>query len=129
MARVLIIDDDPNVLRSVAEILEEKGHEVWGAEDGKSALELVADGSPDLIVSDMYMPEMDGIELLMRLRTDHPGTPMVAMSGGGYMAKEELLRDASMLGAVAVLEKPFTIEQLLDVVNEALEKGAVDETT
>lgn len=128
MARVLIIDDDPSILRSVARILEEEGHEVREAGDGKSALELVADGSPDLIVSDMYMPEMDGIELLIRLQTDHPGTPMVAMSGGGHMAKEELLRNASMLGAVAVLEKPFTIEQLLDVVNQALEKGVADET-
>ncbi len=129
MARVLIIDDDPNILRSVAEILEEEGHEVREAGDGKSALELVADGAPDLIVSDMYMPEMDGIELLIRLRTDHPGTPVVAMSGGGYMAKEELLRNASMLGAVAVLEKPFTVERLIEVVNQALKKGVVDKTS
>ncbi len=129
MARLLIIDDDPNILRSVTEILKGEGHEVREAGDGKSALELIADGSPDLILSDMYMPEMDGIELLIRLKADHPGTPMVAMSGGGYMAKEELLRNASMLGAVAVLEKPFTIEQLLDVVNRALEGGVVDETS
>ncbi len=128
MARVLIIDDDPKILLSVSEILEEEGHEVREAGDGKSALELVADGAPDLIVSDMYMPEMDGIELLIRLQTEHPGTPLVAMSGGGYMAKEELLRNASMLGAVDVLEKPFTIEQLLDVVNRALAGGVADET-
>ena len=123
MARVLIIDDDPRILRNVGEILEDEGHEVQKAGDGKAALESIVAGPPDLIVSDMYMPEMDGIELLIRLQTEHPGTPMVAMSGGGYMAKEEPLQNASMLGAVAVLEKPFTIEQLVDVVNRALGKG------
>ena len=128
MASILIIDDDPWILRSVTEILEQEGHEVRSAENGKSALEQVVDGLPDLIVSDMYMPEMDGIELLIQLQTEHPATPLVAMSGGGDMAKEELLKNASMLGAVAVLEKPFTIELLLDVVNRALEGGVVDET-
>ncbi len=127
MARVLIVDDDPDLLRSVARVLEKEGHEVREANDGKSALEMVAEAPPDLIVSDIYMPEMDGIELLARVHADHPNVPMVAMSGGSYMAKEALLRDVSMLGAVGVLEKPFTVERLVSVVNEALGKDVVDE--
>ncbi len=120
MARILVIDDDPNIFRSVREILEEEGHDVREAVGGEAALELLAGASVDLIVSDLNMPEIDGIELLIRVHDEYPGTRLVAMSGGGRIAKEELLRNASMLGAVATLEKPFTISQLVDIVNGAL---------
>lgn len=126
MARVLVIDDDPNILRNVTEILEDEGHEVLQAGGGKSALDLIEQREPDLIVSDVYMPDMDGIELLIRLQTERPEIPVVAVSGGGHMPKEELLGNASMLGAVAVLEKPFTVEGLIEVVNRALEGFADD---
>ena len=126
MARILVVDDDPNILRNVREVLEEEGHEVREAVAGREAMELLAEASVDLIVSDINMPKMDGIELLIRVRDEYPGTRPVAMSGGGYIAKEELLRNASMLGAVAILEKPFTVEQLVDIVNGALKAdGAV----
>lgn len=128
MARILVIDDEPMILTTVVQILEREGHEVRVAENGEAALKLVADGLLDLIISDMYMPDMDGIELLTRLEEEHPGMPLLAMSGGGFMAKEELLRDARMLGAVALLKKPFTTEELLDGVSHAIEEGVADET-
>ncbi len=121
MARILVIDDDPNILRSVRKILEEEGHEVRDALAGEAALELLADASFDLIVGDINMPGMDGIELLIRVHDEYPGTRLMAMSGGGRIAKEDLLRDASMLGAMATLEKPFTVEQLVDIVTSTLE--------
>ncbi len=126
MARILVIDDDPNILRSVREILEEEGHDVREAVGGEAALELLAGASVDLIVSDLNMPEIDGIELLIRVHDEYPGTRLVAMSGGGRIAKEELLRNASMLGAVVALEKPFTVEQLVDIVNGALKADRTD---
>ncbi len=126
IARILVIDDDPNILRNVREILEEEGHEVREAMAGQAAMELLAGASVDLIVSDINMPEMDGIELLIRVHDEYPGTRLVAMSGGGYITKEELLRNASMLGAVAILEKPFTVEQIVDIVNGALKADRTD---
>ena len=127
MARILVIDDDPNILRNVREILEEEGHEVREALAGEAAMEFLAGASVDLIVTDMNMPGMDGIELLIRVHDEYPATRLVAISGGGFMAKEELLRNASMLGAVAVLEKPFTVEQIVDIVNGALKADRPDE--
>ena len=126
MARILVVDDDPNILRNVREVLEEEGHEVREAVTGKAAMELLAEASVDLIVSDINMPEMDGIELLMRVRDEYPGTRLLAMSGGGYIAKEKLLRIASILGAVAILEKPFTVEQIVDIVNGAMKADRTD---
>ena len=126
MAQILVVDDDPNILRNVREILEEEGHEVREALSGEAAMEILAGAPVDLIVSDLYMPAMDGIEILIRLHDEYPGVPLVAMSGGGRMAKQELLRDASMLGAVATLEKPFTVEQLIDIVNGALKSDLPD---
>ncbi len=120
MARILVIDDEPNILRNVREILEEEGHEVREALTGEAAMEILAGTSVDLIVSDINMPDMDGIEVLIRVHDEYPGTRLMAMSGGGYIAKEELLRCASMLGAVAILEKPFTVEEMVDIVNGAL---------
>ena len=120
MAQILIIDDDPNILRNVREVLEEEGHEVREAVGGEGALEILTGTSVDLIVSDLNMPEMDGIQLLIRVHDEYPGTRLVAMSGGGRIAKEELLRNASMLGAVSTLEKPFTVEQLVEIVTSAL---------
>lgn len=120
MARVLLIDDDERLLRTLSEVLREAGHEVAEAHDGKQAIRWLADESADLVVTDLYMPEMDGIEFLIRLHTECPDTPVIAMSGGGYMAKEELLRNAQMLGAVEILEKPFDANKLLEIVDRVL---------
>ena len=123
MATILVADDDARVLSAVTRILQNEGHEVIKAENGKEAMRILANRPADLILSDLTMPEMDGIELLIRLQEEFPGVPMLAMSDGGSMAKEELLENASLLGAVGIIEKPITVEGLVKAVSDALAEG------
>ncbi|HEX9887300.1 MAG TPA: response regulator [Longimicrobiales bacterium] len=120
MADILIIDDDPQILRALAGLLEQQGHTVRQAGDGARALALLNEESADLVISDIYMPEMDGIEFLIRVHEEFPDLPIVAMSGGGFMPRDELLEDASQLGAVQILAKPFALADVLRVVENAL---------
>lgn len=116
MATVLVIDDDPQIRRALRRFIEREGHDVVEAEDGKVALRRFVGEPTDMVITDIYMPEMDGIELLMRLRETFPETKLVAMSGGGAIAAGHLLKAASALGAVAVLEKPFDLEVVRDLL-------------
>jgi len=120
MASILIIDDEPEVLRVLKKVLEGAGHSVTEAADGKTALRWFAGRPTDLVVTDIYMPEMDGLEFLMRLREAFPETPVVAISGGGHLSKESVLGAATLLGADQILAKPFTAEEVLAAVARAL---------
>lgn len=120
MARILIIDDDADVLRSVRRILEVHGHTVLEASEGKTALRRFAGDPADLVLTDIFMPEMDGIELIMKLKGAFPESRIVAMSGGGAMDKKSVLGAASMLGVDAVLEKPFEMDDLVQTVERIL---------
>ena len=122
MARILVADDDPAVRKSLARYLASLGHEVVEAEDGRAALTaLNADGATDLVVTDINMPDIDGIELLAAVRERFEGLPVVAVSGGGVIPGEVLLGSAKSLGAVATVEKPFDLEELRRVIDQALE--------
>ena len=112
MARVLVIDDDARVRSVVRRLVEAEGHEVQEAENGKVGLERFDADPADLVITDIFMPEMDGIEVLLTLRKRSPHTRLVAMSGGGLLPAREMLRTAEVLGAVSVIEKPFDIECL-----------------
>ncbi len=91
------------------------------AADGKHALALFRRTPPDLVISDVVMPEMDGFELLWAIRALAPGTPLILMSGGtGSLRVDDLLRTAKMFGAWQVIRKPFTGEELLRTVEGAL---------
>ena len=124
MASVLVIDDDAEVRRVVTRLLEMEGHSVIQAENGRVALEQYSDTPTDLVISDIYMPEMDGIELLTRLRESFPDARIVAMSGGGAIAAHHMLRAAEALGAVAIVEKPFDMDAIR-VHLDGLETGEV----
>lgn len=123
MATVLVIDDDPHIRRVLRKAIEREGHSVVEAEDGKVALRRFVGEPADLVITDIYMPEMDGFEFLMRIRETFPETKLVAMSGGGVIAANEVLKAASALGAVAVIQKPFG----LDVVRKILSNFAPQE--
>lgn len=118
MATVLIIDDDPQVRTVLRRFIEREGHTVTEADNGKVALCRFMEDPADLVISDIYMPEMDGIELLMRLRETHPDAKLVAMSGGGVIAASHLLKAAKALGAVAVVEKPFSLEVIQKILDD-----------
>jgi CheY-like chemotaxis protein len=116
MAHVLVVDDNADVREVVRRVITKLGHEVWEAGDGAEALRLLESTRFDLIISDVYMADMDGMELLVRVQQLERNVPVVVISGGGYAPREEVLKMAAACGAVATLDKPFTLEQLRDTV-------------
>lgn len=118
MAKVLVIDDDPKVRSVVARFVELEGHTVVQAENGKEAISQLEGDPADLVISDIFMPEMDGIEVLIQLREHFPDAKLVAMSGGGAIAASHVLKTAKVLGAVAVLEKPFDLEDIRELLSD-----------
>lgn len=119
-ARILIIDDEQDI-RDVARILLEGcGYAVTCAEDGHAALRALDHQSFDVVITDMLMPEMDGVELINELRRRNPAQSIVAMSGGGHAPRESYLQIARLCGAQALLAKPFNREQLIRAVEAGL---------
>ena len=122
MPSILVIEDDPIMRLVMEEILHALKYKVLCANDGMEGLKLARVLHPDLILTDILMPEMEGIELIQRLREDVPHTPILAMSGGGEITAELALRSATAMGACAVLYKPFDLRQLQEVLALALAK-------
>ena len=120
MALVLVIDDEGRLRELVREILEEAGHQVIDAPDGKVGLRACLEHRPDLVITDLFMPEQEGIETIRRLRTEAPDVRIIAMSGGGTYGFVGTLDGLEALGAVATLRKPFRNEDLLRRVAETL---------
>ena len=120
MARILVIEDDRTLRESITAYLTRLGHDVREAQDGRRAMRALEAGAVDLVITDINMPEMDGIEVINALRDAAAGAPVIAMSGGGLYAKELLLDSAHMLGAVSTLAKPFELEDLRRAVDAAL---------
>lgn len=115
---ILVVDDEPGIRQSVRGILADEGYRVLEAEDGRGALRLIESERPRLVILDIWMPEMDGIELLRRIRDSDPVTPVIVISGHGNI---ETAVTATKLGAFDFIEKPFSLDGLLHVVDRALE--------
>lgn len=121
MANVLIIDDDSALRGTMKKILERAGHEVAEAEDGARGLELFRCGAFDLVITDLIMPEKEGIETILELRADHPEVRILAVSGGLSVDEDGgVLQDAEALGADDSLAKPFSVEELMEKVEPLL---------
>jgi DNA-binding NtrC family response regulator len=121
VARVLIVDDDDAIRGVLPRILAHAQHEAEACADGAAALEMCRSWSPDLIITDVYMPEMDGIEFLLLVREEQPDLPIIVISGGGqFFTANHALEDAMQLGAVSTLSKPFQMEEVLAAVDKAL---------
>lgn len=119
--QVLLVEDSPEVSLSVREILSGAGHDVADAANGKEALEKIASDAYDLIVSDIWMPEMDGISLLKEIRSAGNEIPVVVISGGAPNAPLTYTAPlASTFGANAVIYKPFEKEELLKAIDAVL---------
>jgi CheY-like chemotaxis protein len=119
-ASILIIDDDAAVSRTLSLILTRAGYQVSTVTSGRKGLEMLSEGGFDLVLTDIIMPELDGIEAIRRIRTDHPGLRIIAMSGGGQIDKADFLHMAEALGADRVLEKPVRSERLLELVGSVM---------
>ena len=117
MASVLVIDDDAGIRRMVLRILAAAGHQVFEAEDGREGLQRLLEYKPAVVVTDIVMPEQEGIETIRSIRTIAPETRIIAISGGGSTGKDIYLMLAKGLGADITLAKPFRASELLAVVN------------
>jgi CheY-like chemotaxis protein len=117
LADILIIDDDPQMQRMLGRILTASGHTVRFAGDGEKGLKLFHEAPPGLVVTDIVMPNTEGIETIRLLRGVAPAVPILAISGSG---RHGYLRFAQELGATAVLDKPFSSDAFMLVVSSLL---------
>jgi CheY-like chemotaxis protein len=120
MARILLIDDDEAVRTPTARLLELMGHEVLTAEHGEAGLEVWRERGADLVITDVCMPGMTGLEVIIQLRAFAPNLPVLAMSGGLESQRLDLLGTAAQAGAIRALEKPFTVAELRSAIAELL---------
>ena len=118
--RIMVVDDDPGIRRVLHIMLSRAGYQVSQARDGQEALRLWRDHRGDLVITDVHMPEKNGIETILEMLTEHPSTRIIAMSGGGQTKRLDLLGSAAMLGAVLTIEKPFTLGDMMKLVRQAL---------
>jgi CheY-like chemotaxis protein len=124
MLRVVVIDDELGIRRSLRVLLGRFGYEAHEAADGLEGLRLCRELAPDLVITDIHMPVIDGIEVIAALHAMFPALPIIAISGGDQSATLNLLGSAGLLGAAASLRKPFTLTEVLEVVSLALPPAA-----
>ncbi|HTQ52249.1 MAG TPA: response regulator [Candidatus Acidoferrales bacterium] len=118
MIRILLIEDDSNLRRMLYYDLIEAGYTVSEAIHGADGLRQLHAHPADLVITDMLMPEMDGVETVQQLRRSFPGLKIIAISGGGLASPDHYLKIAQKLGADKTLKKPFTFPELLDAIHE-----------
>lgn len=125
MARsILVVDDEESIIRSLEGILTDEGFEVVNAVNGKAALERIEEEIPDLVLLDIWMPELDGIETLVKIKESCPALQVVMMSGHGTI---ETAVKATKLGAYDFIEKPLSLDKVLLTINNALEHNRLEE--
>lgn len=120
MTKILVVDDDARILRSLDRLLTREGYEVETAADGFIALKMFEERAADLVITDINMPGMDGIEVITALQDLRSDVPVIAISAGGLLPSEVLLQNADMLGAISSISKPFDVDTLLEAVSRAL---------
>jgi DNA-binding response OmpR family regulator len=120
MARILVIDDDEIMNSMIVQLLSEAGYEVESAQDGNRGLRLWEAKSYDLIITDIVMPEKEGLETILAIRRKSKTVPIVAISGGGKISPEQYLRMAQHFGADYAFQKPFDNDSFLGAVRECL---------
>ncbi len=120
MASVLIIDDDDMVRTMLLRTITRGGHEAFGARDGVEGVARFREHPADLVITDIFMPNQEGLATIMELRRVTPNLKIIAISGGGARASLDVLPVAEALGAQKTLRKPFTPAEVMEAVNEVL---------
>lgn len=122
--RVMLVEDDPGVLKSLGKTLLAAGYVVIPAANGAEAVRLWEEGrGGDLVVLDMFMPEMDGLETITALRIRSPYLPIIAISGGGTEQRFDILDQAELLGADQTFRKPFDPHALLAAISRYVDRA------
>jgi len=117
MAKILVLDDEPSILLMIKKMLEKAGHEVDLALNGREGMELFEKNKPDLLITDIIMPEKEGLETILELRKKYPGLKIIAISGGGRIGPEGYLPGAKLLGADMVFQKPLVQKEFMEAVS------------
>ncbi len=120
MGKILIIDDEPYILLMLKKMLEKAGHEVYLASNGREGMALFEKASADLVITDIIMPDKEGLELILEMKKQRPALKIIAMSGGGRISPESYLECAKHFGAEKVFQKPFSQKDLISAVKELI---------
>ena len=121
---ILIVDDEPSILQSLSGLLSDEGFDVLTASNGYEALKVIDSESPDLVLLDIWMPGIDGIETLKEIKKDNPFIPVIIITGHGTI---ETAVKATKLGAFDLLEKPLSIDKIIVTINNALNFRRLEE--
>jgi two-component system response regulator RegX3 len=124
MTRILVVEDEAVVRHALVRVLTNAGYEVSETPSGPDGLRLYDEQGADLVLTDILMPDMSGTDVIRHLQEVAPRLPVIAMSAGDRTRDLDGLSNASVLGAVSLLRKPFTREELLTVIAAALQKAA-----
>jgi two-component system, chemotaxis family, chemotaxis protein CheY len=124
MASILVVDDDPEVLTAVQEALSRTGHQVGVASNGKSGLDAIREQPVDLVITDIFMPEKGGLELITDVQRECPRTKIFAISTDTPQRGVDVLRVARMLGAQRSFQKPLDMSTVLDAVHQEVEQDS-----
>ena len=120
MKKILVIEDNAVVRSTVTRILQTAGYTVVTAGDGLQGVDMFRKEHPDLVISDIIMPQQEGIGTIRQILAESPGTKIIAISGGGRIGNTDFLQIARKMGAVDALPKPFDPDDLLNRINNCL---------
>jgi YesN/AraC family two-component response regulator len=120
MTKLLIIDDEESIRKVFKRFLVAEGYEVRVAEDGVEGIEIFREMRPDVVITDIVMPNKEGLETIGEMKKINPDARILAISGGGYNPAEIYLRNAQLLGADAILMKPFRVQSLIGEIKKLL---------
>ncbi len=120
MALIMLVDDDPQMLRLLSDVIDLDGHQAILAEDGEVALNYFKEQTPDMVITDILMPNKEGLEFISEVRELHPELKIIAYSGGGSTDPESYLEFASGMGANRVFTKPMPLAELRAQIKQLL---------
>ena len=123
MAKILVIDDEPSILLMIKKMVEKAGHEVDLALNGNEGIEKIEKNKPDLVITDIIMPQMEGLETILGLRKKYPKLKIIAISGGGRVGPEGYLFSAKLLGADRIFQKPLVQKDFMAAVTTLLNEA------
>jgi CheY-like chemotaxis protein len=117
MAKIFVFDDEPSILLMLKKMLEKAGHEVYLALNGREGIDLFKKHKPDLLITDIIMPEKEGLETILELRKKYPELKIIAISGGGRIGPDGYLPGAKLFGANMVFQKPLIQKEFMEAVS------------
>ncbi len=127
MQKILIIDDEPHILLMLKKMLERAGYEIDMASNGNEGLDIFRKAPTDMVITDIIMPEKEGLETIREMRRIRPELKIIAMSGGGKVSAENYLEIAKIFGASRVISKPFTQNEMIAAVTDLMGVGEMND--